>query len=124
MTLKEADLHCRSHLSDRVFTTLPICLHLPLLIVLLWYLSKGCFSSCQPQQVLVVVDLHTPKIPKYHNVYHVAHLSTSLFLTFSSGNYQVYLLKRCFTLGVVTFTLVVVTFLQAPCHCLFDIAKI
>ena len=92
MKLWEIDLHYRSHRSDRLFTIVPICLHQVLKgLVLLWSLTKGCFSSCQPQQVLVVVDLHTPKIPKYHNVYHVAHLSTSSLLTFSSGNYQIYL---------------------------------
>ena len=48
--LEEKDLHFRSHRSGTLSTnSMPICLHLPLRIVLLWYLPKGGFSTCPPQ---------------------------------------------------------------------------
>jgi hypothetical protein len=41
--LEEVNLNHRSHRSDTTFTKLPICPHLPLRIVLLWYLPNKLF---------------------------------------------------------------------------------
>jgi hypothetical protein len=52
---------------------MPICLHLPLQIVLLWYLPKGGFLTCPPQDI----------------VREVAHTSVSLTLHLSANKVDV-----------------------------------
>lgn len=84
-SLVRADLHCwRLRRATSSTNLMPICLHLPLLTVLLWYLPKGGFFTCPPQGYVGRARFALAKLSKEHITHESnADLSTSCIATSS-----------------------------------------